>query len=51
MSVAVRRRMVALILTLAVIAVVVALYLAAAHGTVAGTNWDNNVLASTSWDN
>ena len=51
MSVALRRRMVALIVTLAVAIAVVALYLVAAHDTVAGTNWDNVILASTSWDN
>ncbi|GIM95377.1 hypothetical protein [Paractinoplanes toevensis] len=44
-----RHRMVALIVTLAVAAVAVALLFAAGNDTFAGTNWDN-VVASTTWD-
>jgi hypothetical protein len=50
MTVAARHRMVALIVTLAVVAFLAALYLTANHTTVAGTNWDN-IFAGTAWDN
>jgi hypothetical protein len=45
-----RRRVVALLVTLAALALALAFYTAGHHSTEAGTNWDN-VTASTSWDN
>jgi hypothetical protein len=47
-SLTMRHRLVALTVTLAVAAVVVALYFAGAQDSVAGTNWDT-VLADHSW--
>ena len=45
-----RRRVVALLVTLAALALAAAIYATGHHATEAGTNWDN-VTASTTWDN
>jgi hypothetical protein len=44
-----RRRVVALIVTFAVLALAIAFYSTGHHSSEAGTNWDN-VTASTTWD-